>query len=38
MAYEWVRSCLLQANALYADHVDRAGIVEPMLWSYNQGA
>jgi hypothetical protein len=37
MAYEWVRRCLLQANQLYADHVNRAGVVEPALWSYNQG-
>jgi hypothetical protein len=38
MAYQWVRSCLLQPNALYADHINRTGVVEPMLWSYNQGA
>jgi hypothetical protein len=37
MAYEWVRTCLLQPNGLYADHVNRRGIVEPALWSYNQG-
>ena len=38
MAYQWVRSCLLQPNALYAAHINRTGVVEPMLWSYNQGA
>jgi hypothetical protein len=37
MAYLWVRQCLLQPNGLYADHVNRKGVVEPMLWSYNQG-
>ncbi len=37
MAYEWVRKCLLQPSQLYADHVNRGGAVEPMLWSYNQG-
>jgi hypothetical protein len=37
MAYAWVRQCLLQPSQLYADHVNRRGIVEPALWSYNQG-
>jgi hypothetical protein len=37
MAYEWVRRCLLQPSGLYADHISPAGVVEPMLWSYNQG-
>jgi hypothetical protein len=37
MAYEWVRRCLLQPSGLYADHVNRQGVVEPTLWSYNQG-
>ncbi len=37
MAYLWVRQCLLQPDGLYADHVNRKGVVEPMLWSYNQG-
>ena len=37
MAYEWVRQCLLQPSQLYADHVNRRGVVEPTLWSYNQG-
>jgi hypothetical protein len=37
MAYEWVRRCLLQSSQLYADHVNRRGVVEPALWSYNQG-
>jgi hypothetical protein len=36
-AYEWVRSCLLVPSGLYADHVNRQGVVEPTLWSYNQG-
>jgi hypothetical protein len=37
MAYEWVRRCLLQPSQLYADHINRRGVVEPALWSYNQG-
>jgi Glycosyl hydrolase family 76 len=37
MAYEWVRRCLLAPSGLYADHVNRKGVVEPHLWSYNQG-
>jgi hypothetical protein len=37
MAYEWVRTCLLQPSGLYADHLSPKGVVEPMLWSYNQG-
>ena len=37
VAYAWVRQCLLQPSALYSDHVNRKGVVEPMLWSYNQG-
>jgi glycosyl hydrolase family 76 len=36
-AYLWVRSCLLESNGLYADHISAQG-VEPMLWSYNQGS
>jgi Glycosyl hydrolase family 76 len=38
MAYEWVRACLLQPSGLYADHVNRKGVVEETLWSYNQGS
>jgi hypothetical protein len=37
MAYEWVRHCLLQPSGLYADHIDRKGVVEAFAWSYNQG-
>jgi hypothetical protein len=36
-AYEWVRRCLLTGNGLYADHISPKGVVEPALWSYNQG-
>jgi hypothetical protein len=36
-AYEWVRTCLLQPNGLYADHISRHGKVEQTFWSYNQG-
>ena len=37
MAYEWVRRCLLTSSGLYADHISPQNVVEPMLWSYNQG-
>ncbi len=37
-AYTWVRSCLLTPAGLYADHIGRRGVVEPKLWSYNQGS
>jgi Glycosyl hydrolase family 76 len=37
-AYEWVRRCLQQPVNLYADHIGNKGVVEPMLWSYNQGS
>jgi hypothetical protein len=37
MAYEWVRGCLLAANGLYADNINRHGGVQPAYWSYNQG-
>jgi Glycosyl hydrolase family 76 len=37
MAYQWVRSCLLQSSGMYADHIGNKGVVEPTLWSYNQG-
>jgi len=37
MAYEWVRHCLITPSGLYADHISPQGVVEPMLWSYNQG-
>lgn len=36
-AYEWVRSCLLSPNGLYADHIGPHGAVTQMYWSYNQG-
>jgi hypothetical protein len=38
MAYEWVRHCLLQSSGLYADHITQTGVLEPMVWSYNQGS
>ena len=37
-AYEWVRRCLQQPPNLYADHIGNRGVVEPRLWSYNQGS
>ena len=36
-AYNWVRTCLLQSNGLYADHIRPHGVVDQTLWSYNQG-
>jgi hypothetical protein len=36
-AYQWVRTCLLLESNMYADHVNRRGIVEPRLYSYTQG-
>jgi Glycosyl hydrolase family 76 len=36
-AYNWVRRCLQQPANLYADHIGNRGVVEPALWSYNQG-
>jgi hypothetical protein len=38
MAYEWVRRCLLVPGGLYGDHISSKGVLEPMLWSYNQGS
>jgi hypothetical protein len=36
-AYEWVRHCLLLPGNMYADHINRRGIVEAHLYSYTQG-
>jgi hypothetical protein len=38
MAYEWVRRCLMLPNQLYADHIRQKGVIDPTLWSYNQGS
>lgn len=38
MAYEWVRTCLMQPNGLYGDHVRLHGAIDASLWSYNQGS
>ena len=37
-AYNWTRTCLLQANGLYADHIGAHGTVAQVYWSYNQGS
>jgi Glycosyl hydrolase family 76 len=37
LAYNWVRTCLLQPNNLYADHIRQRGVVDTTFWSYNQG-
>jgi hypothetical protein len=36
-AYNWVRTCLLQPNSLYADHIRQHGVLDTTFWSYNQG-
>jgi Glycosyl hydrolase family 76 len=36
-AYNWVRTCLLQSNNLYADHIRPHGVLDTTFWSYNQG-
>jgi Glycosyl hydrolase family 76 len=36
-AYNWVRTCLLAPNGLYADHIRPHGAVDETFWSYNQG-
>ncbi len=38
MAYEWVRACLMQPSQLYSDHIRQHGVVDPTVWSYNQGS
>jgi hypothetical protein len=38
MAYEWVRACLTQPSQLYSDHIRQHGVIDPTLWSYNQGS
>jgi predicted alpha-1,6-mannanase (GH76 family) len=35
--YDWVNSCMLAPDGLYWDHIDLAGNINKMLWSYNQG-
>jgi hypothetical protein len=37
-AYNWTRTCLLESNGLYADHIGPHGTVAQTFWSYNQGA
>jgi hypothetical protein len=37
-AYNWVRTCLLRPNNLYADHIRPHGVIDATAWSYNQGA
>jgi hypothetical protein len=36
-AYEWVRHCLTESGGLYADHIRLHGVIDPSVWSYNQG-
>jgi hypothetical protein len=38
MAYQWVRTCLLQPSGMYSDHIRTHGAVVEKLWSYTQGA
>jgi hypothetical protein len=37
-AYAWTRTCLLQPNGLYADHIGAHGALARVYWSYNQGS
>jgi hypothetical protein len=36
-AYNWVRTCLLQPDNLYADHIRQHGMIDTTFYSYNQG-
>jgi hypothetical protein len=36
-AYNWVRTCLLQPDNLYADHIRQHGVIDTTFYSYNQG-
>jgi predicted alpha-1,6-mannanase (GH76 family) len=35
---DWVDSCMLAPNGLYADHIDGTGTTDETQWSYNQGS
>ncbi|GAA1832766.1 glycoside hydrolase family 76 protein [Agromyces salentinus] len=35
--YDWTNENLQRPDGLYSDHVDLAGVIEPTVWSYNQG-
>lgn len=37
MAYQWVRTCLLQPSWMYSDHIRTHGTIVEKLWSYTQG-
>ncbi|HEY3969865.1 MAG TPA: glycoside hydrolase family 76 protein [Solirubrobacteraceae bacterium] len=37
-SYEWVRACLRSSSELYYDHIRLHGVIDPTLWSYNQGS
>jgi glycosyl hydrolase family 76 len=37
MAYQWVRTCLLQPSWMYSDHIRTHGAIVEKLWSYTQG-
>jgi hypothetical protein len=36
--YEWTRRVLKGEDGLYSDHILPNGIIEPKVWSYNQGS
>ncbi|HEX4109523.1 MAG TPA: glycoside hydrolase family 76 protein [Solirubrobacteraceae bacterium] len=36
--YNWVRSCLLQPDNLYSDHINGQGQIDSTEWTYNQGS
>jgi predicted alpha-1,6-mannanase (GH76 family) len=35
--YDWVRSCMLNPQGMYIDHINPDGTLNTALWSYNQG-
>ncbi len=35
--YNWVRSCLMNPDGLYADHITGGGDIDDTEWTYNQG-
>jgi hypothetical protein len=35
--YDWTNTNLQRPDGLYSDHLSTTGVVEPSVWSYNQG-
>jgi predicted alpha-1,6-mannanase (GH76 family) len=36
--YDWVRTCLVDHDGLFFDHLDSRGRIDQTKWAYNQGA